>query len=77
MDSEAIDLVVKLAHKKRKTDKTTIDYKAKNLQKHLKAADKINAKYCAVIGSNEIKDGTIWVKNLENKTEKTISLEEF
>jgi histidyl-tRNA synthetase len=77
MDDEAVDLVVKLAHTKRKTDKTTIDYKAKNLQKHLKAADKVNAKYCAVIGSNELKDGTIWIKNLENKTEETVELEEF
>ena len=77
MDSEAVDLVVKLAHSKRKTDKTTIDYKAKNLQKHLKAADKVNAKYCAVIGSDEIKNGTIWVKNLERKTEETIKLKDF
>jgi len=45
--------------------------------KHLKAADKVNAKFCAIIGSNEIKDGTIWVKDLENKTEKVVSLEEF
>jgi histidyl-tRNA synthetase len=77
MDEEAISLVVKIAQSKRKTNKTTIDYKARNLQKHLKAADKVNAKFCAVIGSNEIKDGTIWVKDLENKTEKVISLEEF
>ncbi|MCW8955171.1 MAG: histidine--tRNA ligase [Sulfurimonas sp.] len=77
MDEEAVNLVVKLAHKKRKSDKVNIDYKAKNLQKHLKAADKVNAKYCAVIGSNELKDATIWVKDLENKTEETISLEDF
>jgi histidyl-tRNA synthetase len=77
MDEEAVDLVVKLAYSKRKTDKTTIDYKIKNLQKHLKAADKINAKYCAVIGSNEIKDGTVWIKDLEHKTEKTILIKDF
>jgi len=77
MDEEAIDLVMGLTHKKRKTDKVTVDYKSKNLQKHLKAADKVNAKFCAVIGSNEIKNATIWVKNLENKTEESISLEEF
>lgn len=77
MDKDAIDLVVKLTHSKRKTDKAVCDYKVKNLQKHLKAADKVNARYCAVIGSNEIKDGTIWVKDLENKTEKAIQLSEF
>jgi histidyl-tRNA synthetase len=77
MDDEAVDLVVKLAHTKRKTDKTTIDYKTKNLKNHLKAADKANAKYCAVIGSDELQNATIWVKDLENKTEKKLPLEEF
>lgn len=77
MDEEAVDLVVKVAQDKRKTNKTIIDYKARNLMKHLKAADKVNAKFCAVIGSNELKDGNIWVKDLQNKTEKVISLKEF
>ena len=77
MDEEAISLVVKTAQDKRKTNKTIIDYKARNLMKHLKAADKVNAKFCAIIGSNEIKDGTIWVKDLQDKTEKVVSLEEF
>ena len=77
MDEEAISLVVKTAQDKRKTNKTIIDYKARNLMKHLKAADKVNARFCAVIGSNEIKDGTIWVKDLQNKTEEVISLKDF
>ncbi|MEK6659888.1 MAG: histidine--tRNA ligase [Campylobacterota bacterium] len=76
-DDEAIDLIVKIAHKKRETDIVAMDYKTKNLKNHLKAADKVNAKYCAVIGSSEIASGTIWVKNLEDKTEKTVILEEF
>ncbi|WP_321778359.1 histidine--tRNA ligase [Sulfurimonas sp.] len=77
MDVEAVDLVVRLAQSKRKTVKTTIDYKAKNLQKHLKAADKANARFCCIIGSNELKDNTIWMKNLEDKTEKTINIGDF
>jgi len=77
MDNEAINLIIKLAYKKRQTDKVIIDYKAKNLQKHLKAADKVNVNFCAIVGSDEIKDGTIWVKNLKTKTEKIIKLGEF
>ncbi len=77
MDEEALSLIVQITHKKRVTDKVSFDYKAKNLQKHLKAADKVNAKFCAIIGSNELKDAKIWVKDLENKTESTIKLEEF
>jgi len=77
MDSEAVDLVVNLTHKKRSTDKVICDYKAKNLKNHLKGADRVNAKYCCVIGSNELENRTIWVKDLENKTEQTIKIEDF
>jgi histidyl-tRNA synthetase len=77
MDEEAVDSVMSLAHKKRKTDKTTIDYKAKNLKNHLKGADKVNARFCCVIGTNEMENQTIWVKDLENKTEHIVSIKEF
>ena len=77
MDDEGVDLVVSLTHTKRSTDKVTCDFKAKNFKNHLKGADKVNAKFCCIIGSNELKDGTIWVKDLEDKSEKVILLKEF
>ncbi|MFK5938244.1 MAG: ATP phosphoribosyltransferase regulatory subunit, partial [Sulfurimonas sp.] len=77
MDEEAIDLIVELTHKKRSSQKTICDFKAKNLKNHLKGADKVNAKFCCIIGTNEIKDGTIWVKDLEEKSEKIILLKDF
>ncbi len=77
MDDEAIDTIVFLTHKKRATDKAVCDFKAKNLKNHLKSADKINAKYCCVIGTNEMNNGTIWVKDLENKTESVMKLDSF
>jgi histidyl-tRNA synthetase len=77
MDEEAIALVVNLAHKKRKTDKVTIDYKAKNFKNHIKGADKVNAKYFCIIGSNEIQSATMTVKNLEDKTQLTINIKDF
>jgi len=77
MDEDAVDLVVSLTHTKRDTDKTICDFKAKNLKNHLKGADRVNAKFCCVIGSNELKDGTIWVKDLEAKLENVILLKDF
>lgn len=77
MDDEAIDMIISLTHKKRATDKAICDYKAKNLKQHLKGADKVNAKYCCVIGTNEINDGTIWIKDLQNKKEFVLKREEF
>jgi len=77
MDEEAVELIIKLTQHKRSSQKAVCDFKAKNLKNHLKGADKINAKFCCVIGTNEIKDGTIWVKDLEAKSEKVILLKDF
>jgi histidyl-tRNA synthetase len=77
LDDEAIPTIISATQKLRKTSKAICDYKKRNLQKHLKAADKANAQFCAVIGSNELKDSTIWIKNLQNKTEEIISLKEL
>jgi len=72
MDDEGLPLIMKAAQAKRKSDKVTVEYKSKNFKNHLKGADKVNARYCAIIGENERNDGTIWIKDLENKTEETI-----
>jgi len=77
MDEEGVDLIVSLAHKKRKTDKVTIEYKAKNFKNHMKVADKVNAKYFCIIGSNEIQNQQVTLKDLQNKSEKVISLKDF
>ncbi len=77
MDDSAVNKVYNLGMKKRKTDITTIGYKGRNLKTHLKAADKANAKYCVILGENELNTGTIWIKDLENKTESVIPQEEL
>jgi len=77
MDEETIDLVIKLAQKKRQTDKVTIDYKAKNFKNHIKGADKANARYFCIIGSNEVQSETLTIKDLEDKTQTTVSLGDF
>jgi len=77
MDDEGLPLIMKAAQRKRKNDKVTVEYKSKNFKNHLKGADKVNARFCAIIGENERNDGTIWVKDLENKEEKTIDFNTF
>ena len=77
MDQEAIDTALKLTKNKRKTDKVILEYKPKSLKNHLKAADKNGVKFCCVIGEDELKNETIWIKDLEKKEEKTIPQNEF
>jgi histidyl-tRNA synthetase len=43
----------------------------------MKGADKVSARYCVLIGEDELKNGTVWVKDLESKEEKTVSSEAF
>ena len=74
---EALESVYKLTNAKRQSEKVYTSYDAKALMKQLKMADKLNAEYCACIGEDELKNGTVWVKNLETKEEKIISIENF
>ncbi len=77
MDSEAIDTLFALAHKKRESEKVTLEYTPKKLKAHLKGADRVNARYCAVIGEDEFKNGTIWIKDLVQRKESVVSISEF
>jgi histidyl-tRNA synthetase len=77
MEESSVDALFSLASKKRATDKVTLEYSAKKLKAHLKGADKVNARYCAVIGEDEMKNGTIWVKDLVEKNETTILQSDF
>ncbi len=66
-----------LALQKRKTSKLYFEPKPKSLKAHLKAADKQKARYAAIIGEEEYKAKKIWVKDLEQKEERLVSLQEF
>jgi histidyl-tRNA synthetase len=77
MDVEAIAPILKSAEKIRRSDKAVVEYEARSLKAHLKGADRINARYCAIIGENELAQNTIWVKDLVEKTESLIPLNDF
>jgi histidyl-tRNA synthetase len=66
---DALETTYKEADKKRVNDKTTMGYSVKSLKAHLKAADKANARFCAIIGEDELKSGVIWIKDLVSKDE--------
>ena len=42
-------------------------YESKSLKNHLKLADKLYVKFCVCIGEDELKQNSVWVKNLETK----------
>lgn len=77
MDDESIDEIIKLSYKQRAKNIIYVEYRAKNLKNHLKNADKLQVKYCCIIGSNELANRSIWVKNMISKEEQSIKIEDF
>jgi histidyl-tRNA synthetase len=77
MTEEAVEALFPLATTKRKETKVTLEYASKGFKSHMKGADKVNARYCVLIGEDELKNGTVWVKDLESKEETIVSIEEF
>ncbi|MDD5051245.1 MAG: histidine--tRNA ligase [Sulfuricurvum sp.] len=77
MDVAALIPILLCAEKIRRSDKAVVEYEPRSLKAHLKGADRINARYCAVIGENELTQNSIWVKDLVEKTESLIPLNDF
>ena len=64
MCKEAIDKVFSLAISKRQTSKVITDYKVRGFSKHLNNATKKGATTIMLIGEDELKNNTIWSKNI-------------
>jgi histidyl-tRNA synthetase len=77
LDEENLGELFNLASRKRGSTKVHIEYKKRSLKSHLKNALKMNSRYCAVLGSEEVKNGTIWIKDLQAKFEDVVSQESF
>ncbi len=77
MSDEAVDTVFSLVNKKRSSTKVITDYKKRSFSKHLNNASKQGATKVALLGDNELKDNTIWVKDLSTQEETTINMSEF
>lgn len=74
---DALELIFDLAIKKRKSDKVLSVYETKSLKNHLKLADKNYVKFCVCLGEDELKQNSVWIKNLETKEETIIKIEDF
>ncbi len=77
MEPRALETILEIAHRKRQREKVVVEYNKKSLKAHLKAADRVGAKLCAIVGEDEMKAGQIWVKDLESKEERRVAIDEF
>ena len=69
--------MIKVANQKRKTTKTLVEYTPRSFGKHFGIAEKLSANIVALIGENELKNGTIYIKNIKTKEETNLKLEDF
>ncbi|MCR4941614.1 MAG: histidine--tRNA ligase [Campylobacter sp.] len=77
LDTVGLDSVFALGTKLRSKFVTTISYEAKKIAKHLQIADNKMAKIFLCLGENELKNGEIFYKDLENKSEKTLKISDL
>lgn len=77
LEDSANSIAFEASSNLRKTTKVLLEYKPKSLKAHLKQADKNNSLWCATIGSQELKDKKVWLKNLDTKEELSIELKSF
>ena len=72
LSEEVVPFVLKLAVEKRKNDIVYTQYSKKSFKAHLKAVDKLNAKYFILIGNDELENGSYIIKDLETKEEERV-----
>jgi len=77
MQEDVVDKLISIAKEVKQNNKAVVEFEPKKLKAHLKNADRQNSRYCCIIGEDELKQNSIWVKDLETKEEKTINIEQF
>ena len=77
LDEASLNKAFEVTIKKRKTTKTHLEYTPRGFAKHFGVAEKLGCNIVALIGENELKNGTIYTKNIETKQEITLMLGDF
>lgn len=55
--------------------KVSVDYHSKGMKSHMKKADKLNTKYCIILGEDELAKNAVILKNFETREQEEISME--
>ena len=69
--AKALDLL------RRKNIPAEIDYLDKSLKAQMRGADKLGAKYVAILGEEELKKQVVILRNMQEKSQKEVSLDKL
>lgn len=53
-----------------------VDFNVKGIKSHMKKADKLSANYAIIIGEDEVKENKLVLKNLKERTQEKLTLDE-
>jgi histidyl-tRNA synthetase len=78
MGDEAFDRATLLARNLRASGKRAyLDFDARSLKSQMRLADKLGAKWVIIIGEDELKSGTVVLRDMATKEQRTIKEEEL
>lgn len=74
----AIDRTPHLLHELRRRGVCAeTDYQGKSLKSQMKKADKMRARYVGILGDDELNEGVVLLRNMENKDQQKVPLDKF
>jgi histidyl-tRNA synthetase len=74
---DAQNAALKIAHQLRLSDFCVEQSYSGNMKKRLMKANKVNAEYAVILGSDELANGTVMLKNLDSGEQKNISAKDL
>lgn len=79
MDENCTEFALKVAKELRRNQINTDMYSnfSKDMKTKLKYADKLNIPYVCIIGENEVQENVVMLKNMREKTQKQVKLEDI
>jgi len=78
LGDNTVETAMKIAEDLRKNDiKVYVDYSSKGMKAHMKKADKLETKYCIILGEDELNKGIVLLKDFSTREQKEVKIEEI
>ena len=72
------ETALKIAESLRDNDiKVYVDYSSKGMKAHMKKADKLETKYCIILGEDELNKGIVLLKDFSTREQKEVKIEDI
>ena len=78
LGDDTIETAMKIADSLRKENvKVYVDYSSKGMKSHMKKADKLETRYCIILGEDELNKGIVLLKDFSTREQKEVKIEEI